>query len=125
GGNSVFRLTADLHQSDSFAPTDWAALAATDTDLGSISPQLVSSGQVFIAGKDGVGYLLDGQHLGGIGGQRYSAPVCGGGAAFGGSAWAAPVVVLDCSGGPVGIRIDRPTHFSVAWSARGGEGGAL
>jgi outer membrane protein assembly factor BamB len=124
GGNSVFRLTSDLQQADSFAPADWAALAASDTDLGSTSPLLVSNGEVFIAGKDGNGYLLNGQHLGGIGGQQFSAPACTGGAAFGGAAWANPVVVLDCSSGPVGLRIDRPGHFTGVWSATGGVGGS-
>jgi outer membrane protein assembly factor BamB len=124
GGNSVFRLTSDLHQADSFAPSDWATLAASDTDLGSTSPLLVSNGEVFIAGKDGNGYLLNGQHLGGIGGQQFSAPACPGGAAFGGSAWADPMIVLNCNGGPVGLRVDRPGHFSPAWSATGGLGGA-
>jgi outer membrane protein assembly factor BamB len=124
GGNSVFRLTSDLQQADSFAPADWAALAASDTDLGSTAPLLISDGRVFIAGKDGNGYLLAAQHLGGIGGQEFSAPACVGGAAFGGSAWADPVVVLDCDGGPAAVRVDRPGHFVAAWSGSGGMGGA-
>jgi outer membrane protein assembly factor BamB len=124
GGNSVFRLTPDLRAGDSFAPANWAALSASDTDLGSIGPVLVSNNDVFIAGKDGTGYLLNSRHLGGIGGQLFAAPACAGGGAFGGAAWAAPMVVLDCNTGPIGVQVDGPAHFRVAWSAAGGIGGA-
>jgi hypothetical protein len=34
------------------------------------------------------------------------------------------MIVLNCNGGPVGLRVDRPGHFSPAWSATGGLGGA-
>ena len=120
----MFRLTPGLGQADSWAPANWAALAASDTDLGSTSPLLISNGEVFIAGKDGNGYLLSAQHLGGIGGQQFAANACPGGAAFGGSAWADPVVVVDCNNGPAAVRVDRPGHFLSAWSSTGGLGGS-
>ena len=71
-GNAVVRLSPELRQTDVFAPTNWAELNSGDTDLGSVSPTLVPGGLVFQIGKEGVGYLLDGGHLGGIGGQRFS-----------------------------------------------------
>src|SRR5205823_3319413 len=64
------------------SPAQWAPDNAADLDLGSMSPVVVGD-RVLTVGKRGVGYLLDTQRLGGIGGQLTRAPVC---AAFGGSA---------------------------------------
>ena len=47
--------SADLRLLDSFAPTDWLELNASDTDLGSTSPVLLPSGRTFQVGKSGVG----------------------------------------------------------------------
>jgi len=57
-GNSVVRLGADLGLLDSFAPTNWATLNRTDTDLGSTGPVLLPASRVFQIGKSGIGYLL-------------------------------------------------------------------
>src|SRR5205807_747858 len=72
-GNSVVRLGPDLKLADSFAPTNWAALNASDGDLGSTGPVLLPNNRVFQVGKAGVGYLLDSTHLGGVGGQVFTA----------------------------------------------------
>ncbi len=77
-GNSVLHLSAALKLMDSFAPTDWAALNSTDSDLGSTNPVLVGDNRVFQIGKAGIGYLLDAGHLGGMGGQLATATVCPG-----------------------------------------------
>ena len=45
----------------------WAADNAGDADLGSLSPVLLPGGWVFIAGKNGHGYVL---HQGALGGHR-------------------------------------------------------
>jgi outer membrane protein assembly factor BamB len=118
-GNSVLRLTADLHQVDAFAPADWAALSSSDTDLGSVSPTLVGNDLVFQVGKAGVGYLLAAAHLGGIGGQRFSGQVCE--AAFGATASRPPLVYVPCVDGLVALRVATgpAPSFRVAWrSAR-------
>lgn len=40
-GNSVIRLSRDLHVIDWFAPQDWRALSRSDADLGSVGPALL------------------------------------------------------------------------------------
>ena len=85
--NTVFRLTPDLNLLDWFAPTNWMALTESDHDLGSIVPVLLSHGLVFMAGKQGVGYLLRQDGLGKIGQGAASAQAC--------PAYAAAVAVAD------------------------------
>jgi outer membrane protein assembly factor BamB len=113
-GNAVVRLTPDLRQADVFAPTNWAQLNSSDTDLGSVSPTLLPGAIIFQIGKEGVGYLLDARHLGGVGGQRFSAPVCD--SAFGGTAVNATVVYVPCRDGLVALRVDTgPPGFATLW----------
>ncbi len=112
-GNAVVRLSSDLRQLDAFAPADWADLNRTDTDLGSVSPTLVAGGLVFQIGKAGVGYLLQADRLGGVGGQAYSAPVCA--AAFGGTAVSGSMVFVPCTDGLVALDVAPGPRFSVAW----------
>jgi hypothetical protein len=79
-GEAVIRLAPDLHRSedkrDFFAPTDWRALDSFDADLGGTNAlPLDVSGQngrqalILALGKDGRGYLMDRNNLGGIGGN--------------------------------------------------------
>jgi outer membrane protein assembly factor BamB len=113
-GNAVVRLSPGLTQVDVFAPANWAELSSTDTDLGSVSPTLVGGGLVFQIGKEGVGYLLDGGHLGGIGGQRFSSQVCD--SAFGGTAVSGTVVYVPCRDGLVALRVDTGAPlFTTLW----------
>ena len=69
GSDSVTALTPALKAIGIFAPTDWRTLSADDEDLGSMSPALLSDGQILQVGKSAVGYLLNSAHLGGVGGQ--------------------------------------------------------
>ncbi len=79
-GNSVIRLvtTPVLRFSgaprDFFTPSNFVALNETDTDLGSAAPLVLPDQPasapphlVFIAGKQGVGYLIDRDNMGGVG----------------------------------------------------------
>jgi len=79
-GEAVFRLAPDLHRSsekrDFFAPLNWFALDQQDADLGGTNPiplnAEVSANRpalMLALGKDGQGYLLDQNNLGGIGGS--------------------------------------------------------
>ena len=52
-----------------FAPSTWATNNSQDLDM-SIAPVLLPDGQVLLAGKSRIVYLLDGAHLGGIGHQE-------------------------------------------------------
>ena len=123
--DSVIRLTPGLTLKDSFTPADYAHLSDTDLDLGSTSPARVD-GLVFEVGKDGIGYLLSASHLGGIGGEVASAPVCGGG--FGGTAVAGSTVFVSCFDGLYAVRVTsgeggRPPALTVAWSVKGAHPG--
>ncbi len=111
-GNAVIRLSPSLAQEDLYAPTNWLELNETDGDLGSLSPTLLPGGGVFQAGKQGVGYLLDGDHLGGVGGQRSQGPVCRG--AYGGTAVSGTTVFVPCRDGLVAVSVGGG-KISLAW----------
>jgi outer membrane protein assembly factor BamB len=96
GSNSVTALTPALQRTGIFAPTNWQALSAADLDLGSTSPALLADGQILQVGKSGVGYLLNAAHLGGVGGQVASGPVC---EAYGGAAVSGTLVYVPCMTG--------------------------
>jgi hypothetical protein len=116
-GNSVVRLSADLRLLDSFAPTDWVALNQGDVDVGSTGPVLLPASRLFQIGKAGVGYLLDREHLGGVGGELHAGPVCGdGGRAFGGIAHDGDTLFVPCSNGIVQVVVNGDT-FTVGWTA--------
>ncbi|HMJ56727.1 MAG TPA: hypothetical protein VK540_31880 [Polyangiaceae bacterium] len=77
GGEAIVRLRAgavfSADAKDYFAPNNWRDLDATDLDLGGTGPLLVDvpgatpSKLVVALGKDGIIYLLDRNHLGGVG----------------------------------------------------------
>jgi hypothetical protein len=115
-GNSVIRLSADLQLLDSFAPTNWSTLNRQDADLGATGPVLLPGNRVFQVGKNGIGYLLGAEHLGGIGGQLHSGAVCDGGSAFGGVAHDGDTLFVPCSNGVVQIIVSGDT-FNVGWTA--------
>jgi hypothetical protein len=76
GGEAILRLPADLAlpagNLNFWAPTNWAALDASDTDLGGSGPVLLDvpgatpSRLVAAFGKDGNVYLMNRDNLGGI-----------------------------------------------------------
>jgi hypothetical protein len=118
--NSVIRLSPGLRRVGFWAPRNWQELSAGDVDESSLAPLPVSGGQVFQIGKDGIGYLLR-HSLGGIGGQAFSARVCGGGA-FGAAAFRAPLAIVPCGDSLYGLRIGGG-RFRIAWSS--GSGGLV
>ena len=122
-GNSVLRVSPDLTRVvGSFAPDNWAALNSTDSDLGSVTPALLSGRRVFQIGKAGVGYLLDADHLGGIGGQLASASVCSGGA-YGGTAQGSGLLFVPCRSGVVALAVSG-SSFRTVWRGPGFPAGA-
>ena len=92
--DSVLRLGPDLAVQDRFTPANFVALSSDDQDLGSTAPALLPGGLVFQIGKQGTGYVLDGNRLGGTGGELASADLCEGG--FGGDAVDGSTVVFSC-----------------------------
>lgn len=112
-GNSVIRLSANLSEQGYFTTSTTVAENAADADLGSVGPSLLGGDRAFVAGKTGMGYLLDAANLGGVGGERGATRVCGG--AFGGLAVGAGLIYVPCVDGVHAVRItkERP---AVAWS---------
>ncbi|MCI4367174.1 MAG: hypothetical protein L3K08_05440, partial [Thermoplasmata archaeon] len=111
-GDSVIELTPSLREVDYFAPTNWAELNVDDTDLGSVAPTVLPNGDLFQIGKAGVGYLLNGSHLGGIGGQLAEGNVCAG--AYGGTARVGASLLVSCVDGLYDLNVSA-SNFSVAW----------
>ena len=99
---------------DSFSPSNWAAHNAADLDLGSQGPAVVDGKWIFIAGKDGDGYVLRAGDLGGIGGQVSQAELC---RSFGGTAVAGDTVYVPCADGLRAVRIDDAGRLSTRWRA--------
>ncbi|MCU1379043.1 MAG: hypothetical protein JWN29_2026 [Acidimicrobiales bacterium] len=122
--SSVLRLSPDLAVRDIFTPANWRQLDQNDTDLGSTSPAVLDGGLLLQGGKEGVGYLLDAAHLGGVGGQVASVDVCPGSGAYGGTAVAAGIVLVPCRDGLVAVRVDVSARSAtVAWRAGGMDAG--
>jgi outer membrane protein assembly factor BamB len=119
-GNSVVRLTPKLKQTDFYRASNSAQLNQSDTDLGSVGPTLIAPNRLFVIGKEGLGLILNADHLGGTGGQLFSQHVCSGGA-YGGLAFQAPLVYVPCTDGLYALRVSGDS-FSTAWKATGSTG---
>ena len=120
GGDSVLKLSPTLQLVDWFAPTDYAQLNASDTDLGSNGPSLLNGGLVFQVGKGSTGYLLSSTHLGNVGGQVFAGGVC---TSFGGNAYSDPYIYVPCTDGMRALRLSGAS-FTVAWHGPGGTAGS-
>ena len=114
--DSVLRLSPTLELQDGFAPDQWRQDNLTDADLGSLAPVLFSDGSIFIAGKAGIGYLLNSQKLGGIGGQLQAKPVCH---AYGGAAIVGSTAFIPCNEGVQQIQVESRKTFTLSWRADG------
>jgi outer membrane protein assembly factor BamB len=112
--NSVIQLTPDLSTVTSyFAPSNWAALNASDTDLGSVGATLLPGGLVMAIGKQGVAYVLRAGSLGGVGGELASRRVCAG--AWGGTAWIEPATVfVPCADGLFALGVSA-SSIQIEW----------
>ena len=122
--NSVVKLSLPgLQMTDSWTPRNRDELSRGDVDLGSTSPVPVGNGLLFVIGKEGVGYLMQADHLGGTGGQVFDATVCSSGG-YGGTASVPPMLFVPCRDGLVALTIDG-SKFSVAWRASGVDGSPI
>ncbi len=119
---SVLELSPSMRLLQYFAPASWASDNSRDLDL-SAGPALLPGGQVLIAGKSGIAYLLDGAHLGGIGGQlAYTPPVCSANI-DGGTAVTGSTVFLPCVTGILAVRATAsPPGLRLLWSSHIGGG---
>ena len=128
--DSVLELSSSLRLLQFFAPTTWATNNSQDLDM-STAPVLLPDGQVLLAGKSRIIYLLSGAHLGGIGHQQ--ATLGGGqhtivGSACsddidGGAATVGMTVYLPCLAGIVAVRATgSPPGLHLVWSSGIGGG---
>jgi outer membrane protein assembly factor BamB len=121
GSDTVIAFDRGLHRTDFFAPSTWAEDNAQDLDLGSMTPAVVGSA-IVIAGKRGVGYVLDPAHLGGLGGERTQRNIC---APFGGAAVSGQTVYLPCSDGIRSATVDPASGRLIpGWHGPGGATGS-
>jgi outer membrane protein assembly factor BamB len=120
--DSVLELSPALSLVQYFAPSSWASENARDLDL-STAPALLDDGEVVAAGKDGGAYLLDGAHLGGIGGEQSSVTSACGQDIDGGPAIVGTTMYLPCLNGPVALQVtSKPAGLRVVWRAAAGGG---
>ncbi len=123
--DSVLELSSSLRLLQFFAPSTWPANNSRDLDM-STAPVLLPDGQVLLAGKSRIVYLLDGAHLGGIGHQQatlgggpgtITGSACGGDI-DGGAAVVGLTVFLPCTSGIVAVRVaSSPPALHLLWSS--------
>jgi outer membrane protein assembly factor BamB len=123
GSDSVTELSPSLQRLAYFAPSTWATDNANDKDLGSTMPALAAGNTVFVVGKGGVGYLLDGAKPGGIGGQLAEQNIC---AAFGAAAVSGSTVYEPCRAGPLtAVEVSAASKtIKVLWRGPSGTNGS-
>ena len=123
--DSVLELSSSLRLLQFFAPSTWPADNSRDLDM-STAPVLLPDGEVLLAGKSRIVYLLDGAHLGGIGRQQatlgggtgtITGSACGGDI-DGGAAVVGLTAFLPCTSGVVAIRAaTSPPALHLLWSS--------
>jgi outer membrane protein assembly factor BamB len=115
--DAVLEFSPSLRLLQFFAPANWAQNDGNDLDM-STEPVLLPDGQVILAGKSQVVYLLNGRHLGGIGkGQAQISPVCSTNI-DGGSAHVGMTAYLPCESGVLAVKATKsPPALHVLWSA--------
>ena len=120
--DGALELSPSLQLLQYFAPATWAQDNADDRDL-SMEPALLANGQVVVSGKSRIIDLLNGAHLGGIGGE---ASMLASGCAQnvdGGSAVMGSTVYLPCLSGPIAVQVGAsPPSLNVLWRATVGGG---
>jgi outer membrane protein assembly factor BamB len=121
GSDSITALTPLLKRVGIFAPSTWASDNASDADLGSTAPSLLSDGMMLADGKNGNAYLLNSKHLAGVGSQVALAPVC---AAFGGMATQGRVVYVPCISGGMAAVNTSGNNIKILWRGPGGAQGS-
>jgi outer membrane protein assembly factor BamB len=120
--DSALELSPSLRLLQYFAPTTWPQDNAHDLDM-SMAPALLPNGQVLLAGKSRIVYLLNGTHLGGIGNQESTLAAACSEDIDGGSAVVGTTVYIPCPTGPVAIKVTAsPASLTVLWTAHVGGG---
>jgi outer membrane protein assembly factor BamB len=120
--DSVLEFSPTLRLVQYFAPRTWASDNSQDLDM-STEPVLLSDGQVMLVGKSRIAYLLDGAHLGGIGGQLATLGAVCSQDVDGGSAVLGTTVYLPCTSGIIAVQaVKSPAALHLRWSSGTGGG---
>jgi polyvinyl alcohol dehydrogenase (cytochrome) len=120
--DSVLELSSSLALLQYFAPSSWPKNNAADLDM-SMAPALLSDGQVVLAGKSRIVYVLNGSDLGGIGGQEASLASGCGDDIDGGSAVVGTTVFVPCLTGIIAVGVtESPAALHLLWSSGIGGG---
>ena len=118
--DSLVELTSTMRLVSFFAPTTWEQDNAADLDM-SMAPAILASGQVVVAGKARIVYVLNGHHLGGIGGDEVQMNSACGDDIDGGVAVVGQRVYVPCLSGPLSVRITtNPASVVEQWAAHAG-----
>jgi len=120
--DSALELSSSLALLQYFAPANWPQNNADDLDM-SIAPALLSDGQVVLAGKSRIVYLLKSSDLGGIGGQQATLPSGCGDDIDGGTAVVGSTVYLPCVTGIIAVGVTQsPPALHIEWNSGVGGG---
>jgi outer membrane protein assembly factor BamB len=120
--DGVLELSSSLRLIQFFAPSTWPANNSQDLDM-STAPVLLPDGQVMLAGKSRIVYLLSGAHLGGIGGQQADLASRCGDDIDGGAAAVGMTVYLPCLSGIIAVQAtSSPPALHLLWSSGTGGG---
>jgi outer membrane protein assembly factor BamB len=120
--DSVLELSSALTLVSYFAPTSWPQNNQHDLDMSTV-PALLSDGQVVLAGKSRIVYLLNGSDLGDIGGQEASLGAACSEDIDGGIADVGTTVYLPCYSGTIAVQVTQsPPALTLLWSAVVGGG---
>ena len=128
--DAVLELSSSMRLLQYFAPSTWATNNSQDLDM-SVAPALLPDGQVVLAGKSRIVYLLNGADLGGIG--RGQATLGANGTSTtgsacsddidGGVAVAGMTVYLPCLAGIIAVQATQsPPGLHLLWSSGTGGG---
>jgi hypothetical protein len=120
--DSALELSSSLQLLQFFAPSSWPSDNAGDLDMSTV-PVLLSDGQVLLTGKSRIVYLLNGAHLGGIGGQQAATGQVCGDDIDGGAAIAGTTAYLPCLSGIIAVRATKsPAAVTLLWNSGTGGG---
>jgi outer membrane protein assembly factor BamB len=120
--DAVLEISPSLRLVQFFAPANWPVNNSNDLDM-TTEPVLLPDGQVILAGKSQVIYLLNGSHLGGIGTQQAElSPACTTNI-DGGSAHVGMTAYLPCTSGVIAVKATKsPAALHLLWTANVGGG---
>jgi len=123
--DSILELSPSLKLLQFFAPNNWATNNSQDLDM-SAAPALLSDGQVLLTGKSRIVYLLNGAHLGGIGGQQAALNSACSQDIDGGVAVQGTTAYLPCGSGIIAVQaVNSPASLRLLWSSGTGGGPAI